>query len=78
MIIIALIPLRTHIIPKWFDKQELEVLDDLTANNPCVLASLGGPPDLPEHINLEEYGATKRYAEKHEGVPRQRAGSLHR
>ncbi|KAI4722441.1 hypothetical protein E4T48_01404 [Aureobasidium sp. EXF-10727] len=78
VIIIALIPLRTHIIPRCFDKQELEVLDDLTANNPCVLASLGGPPDLPEHINMEEYGATKQYAEKHKGVSRQRAGSIHR
>ncbi|KAI4725098.1 hypothetical protein E4T49_07150 [Aureobasidium sp. EXF-10728] len=78
VIIIALIPLRTHIIPRWFDKQELEVLDDLTANNPCVLASLGGPPDLPEHINMDDYGATEQYAEKHRGVPRQRAGSIHR
>ncbi|KEQ68159.1 HCO3 transporter family protein [Aureobasidium namibiae CBS 147.97] len=78
VIIIALIPLRTHIIPKWFNKHELETLDDLTANNPCVLASLGGPPDLPEHINMEEYGATKRYSEKHQGAVRQRAGSIHR
>ena len=78
MIIITLIPLRTHVIPKWFDKQELKILDDLTANNSCVLASLGGPPDLPEHINIDEYGATKRYAEKHQGALRQRAGSIHR
>ncbi|THY30766.1 hypothetical protein D6D01_03100 [Aureobasidium pullulans] len=78
VIIIALIPLRTHIVPKMFNKQDLEVLDDLTANNPCVLASLGGPPNLPEHIDLEQYGATKAYAGKQGGVPRQRAGSIHR
>jgi hypothetical protein len=78
VIIILLIPLRTHLIPRWFDKQELTILDDLTANNPCVLASLGGPPKLPEHINMEEYGATKRYLEKHQGALRQRVGSVHR
>ncbi|ORY14885.1 anion exchange family protein [Clohesyomyces aquaticus] len=47
VLIIALIPLRTWLMPKWFTGKELSVLDDLTANNKAVLASMGGRPDMP-------------------------------
>ncbi|KAJ4337446.1 hypothetical protein N0V95_008336 [Ascochyta clinopodiicola] len=44
VLIIALIPLRTFLMPKWFSEHELSVLDALTANNPAVLVSFGGTP----------------------------------
>lgn len=44
VLIIALIPLRTFLMPKWFTEHELTVLDDLTATNPAVLVSFGGTP----------------------------------
>ncbi|PVH96777.1 anion exchange family protein [Periconia macrospinosa] len=44
VLIIALIPFRTFIMPKWFSSKELFALDALTANNRAVLASLGGRP----------------------------------
>lgn len=44
VLIIALIPLRTFLMPRWFSARELTILDDLTANNKAVLASLGGRP----------------------------------
>ncbi|KAF2762223.1 hypothetical protein EJ05DRAFT_201641 [Pseudovirgaria hyperparasitica] len=47
VLIIALIPLRTAWVPRWFSRKELAVLDALTANSEVVLASLGGaPPDF--------------------------------
>ncbi|OJD22976.1 hypothetical protein ACJ73_05673 [Blastomyces percursus] len=46
--ICLLIPLWVTLMPKWFTLKELEVMDDLTANNKVVLASLGGAPILPE------------------------------
>lgn len=65
-------------LPRVFTRQELEVLDDLTANNSAVLASLGGAPTLPENASPDSYGVEKRYHEKEHGVERQRAGSIHR
>ncbi len=53
-------------------------MDDLTANNAVVLASLGGAPTLPENVTAEDYGLERRYSETRRGVPRQRAGSFHR
>ncbi|CAI6333057.1 unnamed protein product [Periconia digitata] len=44
VLIIALIPLRTFVMPRWFTLKELSVLDALTANNKAVVASLGGRP----------------------------------
>lgn len=44
VLIIALIPLRTFLMPKWFTEHELVALDALTANNPAVLVSFGGTP----------------------------------
>lgn len=52
VLIIALIPLRTFLMPKWFTVHELVALDALTANNPAVLVSFGGTP--AEMKNLEQ------------------------
>lgn len=35
-------------MPKIFTVEELEVLDAPTADNPVVLVSMGGQPELPE------------------------------
>ena len=53
-------------------------MDDLTANNKVVLASLGGAPKLPEKSTADDYGLERRFSEGRSGVPRQRAGSYHR
>lgn len=44
VLITALIPLRVFLMPRWFTKHELSVLDNLTADNPTVLVSFGGTP----------------------------------
>lgn len=77
VLIIALIPMRVWLLPQWFSRRELQVLDDLTANNKTVLASLGGAPTMPEE-KMEGLGEEKRWREEQEGVERQRAGSIHR
>lgn len=53
-------------------------MDDLTANNEVVLASLGGAPELPDSSTADEYGLERKFSESRTGVPRQRAGSYHR
>jgi len=63
---------------RYFTVKELEIMDDLTANNKVVLASLGGSPKLPETSTVDEYGLERRFSERINGVPRQRAGSYHR
>lgn len=78
MLIIALIPFRVWIIPKWFSRDEISVLDDMTADNKAVLASLGGPPHFPEETHPQESGLERRYSEQKRGVRRQRAGSVYR
>ncbi|KAK2751903.1 hypothetical protein FQN55_008645 [Onygenales sp. PD_40] len=78
VLICLLIPLRVVLLPKWFTQKELEVMDDLTANNKVVLASLGGAPILPGGAEVEDYGLERRYSEHRKGVSRQRAGSVHR
>ncbi|KAK8116894.1 Hco3- transporter family protein [Apiospora kogelbergensis] len=75
VLIILLIPLRTHLMPRWFLLSELEVLDDFTCSNKQVLASLGGAPALPEHTREEDWGLERRQSEQRFGVRRQRAGS---
>lgn len=65
-------------MPKFFLVKELEIMDDLTANNGVVLASLGGLPRLPESSTEDDYGLERRFSERRSGVPRQRAGSYHR
>lgn len=77
VLIILLIPLRIMLVPKWFSLKELQVLDDFTATNKTVLASLGGKPALPEQTRQEDWGLERRRSESRNGVQRQRAGSLH-
>lgn len=78
VLIILLIPARVVLVPRWFGQKELQILDDFTATNKMVLASLGGKPGLPEGSREEEWGLERRASETKHGVPRQRAGSLHR
>jgi hypothetical protein len=89
VLIILLIPLRWFWMPKWFNRRDLQITDDLTANNEAVLASLGGAPTMPERGDLrekesqrryrsEDWGRERRYSESKGGVKRQRAGSHHR
>jgi hypothetical protein len=53
-LIIALIPLRTLLMPRWFTEHELSVLDHLTADNPAVLVSFGGMPAKMKKSGGEE------------------------
>jgi hypothetical protein len=86
VLVIALIPLRTFLMPKWFTEHELNVLDALTANNPAVLVSFGGTPAAMK--NTEEEGVTDlgRFSSERagsrdsrgRGAVRQHAGSLAR
>jgi boron transporter len=48
VLIMALIPLRWVLLPRWFTVEELGVLDCLTAEAEVVNVSLGGTPVLPE------------------------------
>jgi hypothetical protein len=77
VLIILLIPLRILLVPKWFTLKELQILDDFTATNKMVLASLGGKPALPEESRQEDWGLERRRSEERSGIQRQRAGSLH-
>ncbi|KAI9375785.1 HCO3 transporter family-domain-containing protein [Aspergillus egyptiacus] len=77
VLIIAMIPFRVWIIPRWFDQEELDILDDLTANNSAVLKSLGGPPRFPSE-KVETHGIERRYSEHRTGDVRQRTGSITR
>ncbi|OJJ52254.1 hypothetical protein ASPSYDRAFT_95775 [Aspergillus sydowii CBS 593.65] len=78
VLIILLIPLRVWALPRWFSEKELDVLDDLTADNSAVLSSLGGPPKFPGQTEPSHEGLERRYSEQRAGVPRQRAGSITR
>ncbi|KAM3498553.1 hypothetical protein MY10362_008136 [Beauveria mimosiformis] len=78
LLVIILIPLRIMFVPRWFTLKELQILDDFTATNKMVLASLGGKPALPEETREENWGLERRRSEQRHGVVRQRAGSLHR
>ena len=78
ILIIAMIPLRVKVLPKIFTPEELDVMDDMTANNGAVLASLGGAPTLRKAGVAGDTGLERRYSEAKHGVPRQRAGSIHR
>ena len=76
VLIMLLIPLRILVVPRWFTLHELQVLDEFTATNDIVLASLGGMPQLPEHSRAEDWGLERRRSETRHGVHRQRAGSF--
>ncbi|KAK1623792.1 HCO3 transporter family protein [Colletotrichum phormii] len=78
VLIILLIPMRVMLVPIWFSQKELQILDDFTATNKMVLASLGGKPGLPGGSQEEDWGLERRASESKHGVTRQRAGSLHR
>jgi boron transporter len=89
VLIIALIPLRTWVMPRWFSRRELGVLDDLTANNKAVLASLGGRPDMPgdeednagrtaEGMDQEAEEGPRLRKARSRSAHRQRAGSIQR
>lgn len=54
VLICALIPLRWLILPRLFSRGDLEIMDDLTADNELVLASLGGKPEIPSMETREE------------------------
>jgi hypothetical protein len=57
VIVTALIPFRVFVIPRIFERWELEILDELTATSDVVLASLGGKPTMREHLeDLEGIG----------------------
>jgi hypothetical protein len=82
VLITALIPLRTFLMPKWFTAHELDVLDALTADNPSVLVSFGGTPSGMKAGGRMEGGAGGPRDEEALAHPhpaqRQRAGSIHR
>ncbi|KXH30950.1 hypothetical protein CSAL01_07579 [Colletotrichum salicis] len=78
VLIILLIPMRVMVIPMWFSQEELQILDDFTATNKMVLASLGDKPGLPGGSREEDWGHERRARESKHGVARERAGSLHR
>ncbi|KAH0368954.1 hypothetical protein KCU65_g3719, partial [Aureobasidium melanogenum] len=48
VIIISLIPLRWSLMPHFFTRRELEIMDALTADSDVVLCSFGGKPVMPE------------------------------
>jgi hypothetical protein len=90
VLIIALIPLRTFLMPKWFTDHELNVLDALTANNPTVLVSFGGTPsgmkgseETVGGVDDEETGEMRKVESsgsrsRGRSAARQRAGSITR
>ncbi|KAF2422764.1 anion exchange family protein [Tothia fuscella] len=88
VIVTALIPFRLHSIPKIFSRRELEILDDLTATNEVVLASLGGKPvmkeareDLREASSETSESEPRKRESGHEsesGTPRDEAGLRNR
>ncbi|KAL6232118.1 hypothetical protein BDW75DRAFT_247391 [Aspergillus navahoensis] len=68
VLILAMIPFRVWILPRWFSVDELRILDDLTASNSAVLGSLGGKPPLMENRSAKEDEQT--------ADPRQRMGRI--
>jgi hypothetical protein len=79
VLIILLIPFRIMLVPRWFTLREFEIMNDFTAINKTVLASLGGKPGLLEHSSkAEDWGLERRRSETRHGVSRQRVGSIHR
>jgi hypothetical protein len=85
VLIIALIPIRTFLMPKWFSQHELNVLDDLTATNPAVLVSFGGTPSMMKDVKeegVDEFGrieARRTGSQQSErSAVRQRGGEIAR
>jgi hypothetical protein len=81
-------------MPRWFSQKELNVLDNLTADNPTVLVSFGGTPaGMKSEVGVQKRGADDLGVERGGGgdierngsmgsrgrsAVRQRAGSIHR
>ncbi|EPE24606.1 HCO3- transporter family protein [Glarea lozoyensis ATCC 20868] len=78
VLVCILIPFRWVLMPKFFSLKELQVMDDLTATNEVVLASLGGAPKIADTSSTEGFGLEREFSERRSGVPRQRVGSFHR
>jgi hypothetical protein len=85
VLIIALIPIRTLLMPKWFTEHELNVMDDLTATNPAVLVSFGGTPAGMKNVKeegVDEFGRleVRRTGSQHteRSAVRQRGGEITR
>ncbi|CBF89952.1 hypothetical protein AN0218.2 [Aspergillus nidulans FGSC A4] len=53
ILIIAMIPFRVWILPRWFSFGELRILDSLTTSNSAVMESLGGKPQRLENWDAE-------------------------
>jgi hypothetical protein len=72
VLIIALIPLRVVLMPRWFTEQELRVLDALTAASEEVLGSLGGRPHKMRGLSADsedrESGKTGRSGFQEAGI----------
>lgn len=77
VLVCLLIPFRWIWMPRWFSVRDLEIMDDLTANNRIVLASLGGAPKLPANTTMDDYGLERRFSTRSSGAMRQRAGNYH-
>ncbi|OAL53012.1 hypothetical protein IQ07DRAFT_669688 [Pyrenochaeta sp. DS3sAY3a] len=73
VLIIALIPIRVFLMPRWFSEHELSILDALTANNPTVLVSFGGTPSGMR--NAEPRGREAEDVERAVGIKVERTGS---
>ena len=56
VLIMALIPLRWTLMPRWFSVHELQIMDSLTTTGEVVLVSLGGRPEMPEERLAERKG----------------------
>ncbi len=59
-------------MPKLFTAEELEIMDSLTANNPVVLASLGGKPTMPGEVRERDSEATGTSESERTGYPQRR------
>jgi len=83
VLIIALIPLRWKLLPRFFTLDELRVLDAPTADSDVVLASLGGKPSWKGEDEKgmvekgDSYGKTHDMA-RGEGAVRERGGAYTR
>ncbi|OJJ62108.1 hypothetical protein ASPSYDRAFT_76052 [Aspergillus sydowii CBS 593.65] len=76
VLIIAMIPFRVWVLPRWFSDEELGILDDLTASNSAVLGSLGGMPSFAgERRGID--AAERRHSHQRRTV-RQRSASISR
>ena len=72
VLITALIPFRWLVMPSIFSAGELAILDALTADNPAVLASLGGKPDLPETKRMRRPRGSSAGAQARRPVEKER------